>query len=109
MECRIKQEFIGTINGVEIKDKQIFYHVSWILDLIEEEFNLQQIKPNFIRVYASEFENFINDLDEVLLSEIEQELESCVYVDEATNIKFVCFGRHLQLSNQMIKEGQAFV
>ena len=50
----IKQEFIGTINDVEINDKQIYYTTGYMLDLIDTYFG---------EVYN---EQFIKDLAETI-------------------------------------------
>ena len=60
----IKQEFIGTINDVEINDKQIYYTTGYMLDLIDtyygEVYNEQFIKDlaETIRKIKDNTDNF---------------------------------------------------
>ena len=54
VKYEIKQEFIGTINEVEINDKQIYYTTGYILEQIEQRFG---------EVYNNKF---IKDLAETI-------------------------------------------
>lgn len=58
MKSVIIQEFKGTINGIELSDRELFYNCEYILDQLEDQFDIDlptSFIDDFIKAYASIF------------------------------------------------------
>ena len=58
MKSVIIQEFKGTINGIEVTDRDLFYDCEYILDQLEDQFDIDlptSFIDDFIKAYMSIF------------------------------------------------------
>lgn len=58
MKSTIIQEFKGTINGIEISDQELFYNCEYILEQLEDQFDIDlptSFIDDFIKAYNSIF------------------------------------------------------
>lgn len=58
MKSKIIQEFIGTINGIKITDRDLFYDCEYILEQLEDQFDTDlptSFIDDFIHAYSSIF------------------------------------------------------
>lgn len=58
MKSKIVQEFKGTINGIELSDRDLFYDCEYILRELEDQFDIDlptSFIDDFIKAYKSIF------------------------------------------------------
>ena len=58
MKSKIIREFKGTINGIEISDRDLFYDCEYILEELESQFSIDlptSFIDDFIKAYSSIF------------------------------------------------------
>lgn len=58
MKSVIIQEFKGTINGIEVTDRELFYNCEYILEQLEDQFDIDlptSFIDDFIKAYSSIF------------------------------------------------------
>lgn len=68
----IKQEFIGTINDVEINDKQIYYTTWYMLDLIDTYFG-EVYNEQFIKDLAETIRKISDSTDSFSFADLEND------------------------------------
>lgn len=76
MKIKRIQSFIATINGVEFTNEMCFNIAEYILNLIENRFNI-----DFNKYLIEDLDELINDLyinSELSYSDIEQLLSDCI-------------------------------
>ena len=108
MEAKILQEFKGTINGIEIYDKNTFYSTEYILEKIEEKFG-ECYNDEFIKKLSSTIEEVEMKFDNFDRSQLENEFLKSI--DNATEFKDIHFTYYdsewkLEHLNEMIQTGK---
>ena len=86
----IKQEFIGTINDVEINDKYIYNSMEYILDLIEARFG-EVYNQKFIRDLAETIKKIKDNTDSFSFEDLEDDFYYAITnenVEKFEDIKF---------------------
>lgn len=61
MKSKIIQEFIGTINGIELSDRDLFYDCEYILQELEDQFDID-LPTSFINDFIHAYKSIFYDL-----------------------------------------------
>jgi hypothetical protein len=61
MKSTIIQEFKGTINGIEISDRELFYNCEYILEQLEDQFDID-LPTSFINDFIHAYKSIFYDL-----------------------------------------------
>ena len=87
----IKQEFIGTINDVEINDKYIYQTMEYILDLIDTRFG-EVYNDKFIKDLKETIRKISDSTDSFSFTDLENDFYYAITnkdVEKFEDIKFV--------------------
>jgi len=106
----IIHEFKGFIGTTEFDDKQIFYTTQFLVENIENRFNIV-VCDEFIKSFSGEIDRFIYKSEGLILSEFENELSNCISDENITSfeqIAFSVYGDDYRFSdfNKEISEGK---
>lgn len=75
MKSKIIQEFIGTINGIRITDRDLFYDCEYILEELESQFDID-LPTSFINDFINAYSSIFYDLDSEYLYEFRSHMSS---------------------------------
>lgn len=75
MKSVIIQEFIGTINGIKISDRDLFYDCEYILEQLEEQFKID-LPTSFIDDFIHAYSSIFYDLNSEYLYEFRSHMSS---------------------------------
>lgn len=103
----IKQEFIGTINDVEINDKYIYNTTQYILDDIETRFG-EIYNDKFIRDLAETIKKIKDNTDSFSFEDLEKDFYYAITnqdVEKFENIQFNDY-YYTEYLNERLKNGE---
>lgn len=75
MKSVIIQEFKGTINGIELSDRELFYDCEYILDQLEDQFDID-LPTSFIDDFIKAYGSIFYDLGSEYLYEFKSHMSS---------------------------------
>ena len=104
-----KQEFIGTINGVEIKDERNYNSMCYIMDNLSFNFINTEVTQEFVRDLSSAIRELWLGIEQLEMSEIEREFVDCIETSQRfSEIEFAIYGEehYLEEINKKIKKNQ---
>lgn len=104
---KIKQEFIGTINDVEINDKYIYQTIEYILDLIDTRFG-EVYNEQFIKDLAETIRKTKENTDNFSFEYLEKDFYYVITnkdVEKFKDIKFVDY-HYAEYLNERFKKGE---
>lgn len=90
MKSKIIQEFIGTINGIKITDRDLFYDCEYILEELESQFNTD-LPTSFIDDFIHAYSSIFYDLDSEYLYDFRSHMSSSSWdidLKEITQLHF---------------------
>lgn len=85
MNAKIIQEFKGSINGIEITDREIYIECEYILDEIEDVLNIE-LPTSFIKDFIQTYEYVFSNVEPQYAHELKSDIISS-WDQEITNIK----------------------
>lgn len=85
MNAKIIQEFKGSINGIEITDREIYMECEYILDEIEDVLNIE-LPTSFIKDFIQTYEYVFSNVEPQYAHELKSDIISS-WDQEITNIK----------------------
>lgn len=85
MDAKIIQEFKGSINGIEITDREIYMECEYILDEIEDVLNIE-LPTSFIKDFIQTYEYVFSNVEPQYAHELKSDIISS-WDQEITNIK----------------------
>lgn len=103
----IKQEFIGTINDVEINDKYIYNSMQYLLDLIEARFG-EVYNDKFIRDLAETIRKIKDNTDSFSFEDLEKDFYYAISnkdVEKFEDIKFADY-YYAEYLNERLEKGE---
>lgn len=103
----IKQEFIGTINDVEINDKYIYQTIEYILDLIDTRFG-EVYNDKFIKHLAETIRKIKDNTDNFSFDDLENDFYYLITnkdVEKFEDIKFVDY-YYAEYLNERLEKGE---
>lgn len=104
-----KQEFIGKINGVEIKKEANYNAMCYIIDNLSSKFDKTEITKEFVKELSEAIEELWLGNDVLEFSEIESEFYYCIETaDSFSEIEFGIYGEdyYLEEINRKIKNNR---
>ena len=104
-----KQEFIGTINGVEIKDERNYNSMCYIMDNLSFNFINTEVTQDFVKDLSSDIRELWLGNETLEMSEIEREFVDCIETAGSfSEIEFAIYGEehYLEEINRKIKNNQ---
>lgn len=103
----IKQEFIGTINDVEINDKYIYNSIQYILDLIEARFG-EIYNNKFIRDLAETIKKIKDNTDSFSFEDLEDDFYYTITNEDVEKFEDIQFNDyyHAEYLNERLKKGE---
>lgn len=104
-----KQEFIGEINGVEIKKEANYNTMCFIMDNLSMNFEKTEVTGEFVKELSEAIEELWLGNDMLEFSEIEKEFYDCIETaDSFSKIEFGIYGEdyYLEEINQKIKNNR---
>lgn len=104
-----KQEFIGTINGVEIKNESDYNTMCYIMDNLSLNFEETEVTQDFIKDLSSAIRELWLGNEMLEMSEIEREFVDCIETAGSfSEIEFGIYGEahYLEEINKKIKNNQ---
>ena len=107
MEQKILQEFIGEINGVEIKNESIYYATEFVLNPIEKKFG-ECYNKNFVRDLSGTIEDMWLKYNEFSFDVLERDFTYAVeFADSFESIDFEYEGQDWKIDwlNEEIADG----
>lgn len=108
VKYEIKQEFIGTINDVEINDKQIYYTTGYILEQIKQRFG-EVYNNKFIKDLAETIRKTKDNTDNFTFEDFENDFYyyaiSNKDVEKFEDIKFVDY-YYAEYLNERLEKGE---
>ena len=75
MDAKIIQEFKGSINGIEITDREIYYECEYILSEIENTLNIE-LPTSLIRDFINAYEYIFYSLESEFIPEFKSDMVS---------------------------------
>ena len=104
---KIKQEFIGTINKVEINNKYIYNSMQYILDLIEARFG-EIYNEKFIRDLAETIRKIKDNTDSFSFEDLEKDFYYAITNEKYKKFEDIQFDEyyHAEYLNQRLKNGE---
>lgn len=75
MKSKIIQEFKGTINGIELGDRELFYDCEYILEQLEEQFDID-LPTSFINDFIHAYSSIFYDLNSEYLYDFRSHMSS---------------------------------
>lgn len=73
MEAKIIQEFKGSINGIEITDREIYMECEYILDEIEDTLNID-LPSSFIKDFIETYEYVFSNVEPQYAHELKSDI-----------------------------------
>lgn len=107
-----KQEFIGTINGVEIKNESDYNTMCYIMDNLSLNFEETEVTQDFIKDLSSAIRELWLGNEMLEMSEIEREFVDCIETAGSfSEIEFGIYGEddYLEEINKKIKNGDYLI
>lgn len=104
-----KQEFIGTINGVEIKNENDYNSLCYIMDNLSLNFADTEVTQDFVKDLSEAVRELWLGIEMLEMSEIEKEFSECIETSQKfSEIEFSVYGeaRYLEGINRKIKNNQ---
>ena len=104
-----KQEFIGTINGVEIRNENDYNSLCYIMDNLSLNFADTEVTQDFIKDLSAAVRELWLGIEMLEMSEIEKEFSECIETSQKfSEIEFSVYGeaRYLEGINRKIKNNQ---
>lgn len=103
----IKQEFIGTINDVEINDKYIYQTMEYILDLIDTRFG-EVYNDKFIKDLAETIRKIKDNTDSFSFEDLENDFYYVITNKDYKNFEDIQFDDyyHTEYLNERIEKGE---
>lgn len=103
----IKQEFIGTINDVEINDKYIYNTMEYILDLIEARFG-EIYNDKFIRDLAETIKKIKDNTDSFSFEDLEKDFYYTITNENYKKFENIQFDDYYyaEYLNERLKNGE---
>ena len=104
-----KQEFIGTINGVKIKNENDYNSLCYIMDNLSINFADTEVTQDFIKDLSSAVRESWLGIETLEMSEIEREFVDCIETSQKfSEIEFTIYGEahYLERINRKIKNNQ---
>lgn len=103
------QEFIGKINGVEIKNEGDYNTMCQIMDKLSFEFEKTEVTKEFVKELSETVRELWLGNDMLEMSEIEKEFSECIdTADNFSEIEFGIYGEdyYLEEINKKIKNNR---
>lgn len=85
MNAKIIQEFKGSINGIEITDREIYMECEYILDEIEDVLNIE-LPTSFVKDFIQTYEYVFSNVEPQYAHELKSDIIFS-WNQEITNIK----------------------
>lgn len=103
----IKQEFIGTINDVEINDKYIYQTMEYILDLIDTCFG-EVYNDKFIKDLAETIRKIKDNTDNFSFEYLENDFQYVITYVSSRKFEELEFDDyyHAEYLNERLKKGE---
>lgn len=103
----IKQEFIGTINDVEINDKQIYYTTGYMLDLIDTYFG-EVYNEQFIKDLAETIRKIKDNTDNFSFEYLEKDFQYVITYESSRKFEELKFDDyyHAEYLNERLEKGE---
>ena len=103
----IKQEFIGTINDIEINDKQIYYTTGYILEQIKQRFG-EVYNDKFIKDLAETIRKIKNNTDNFSFDDLENDFYYVITYESSRKFEELEFDDyyHAEYLNERLKKGE---
>lgn len=107
VKYEIKQEFIGTINDVEINDKQIYYTTRYILEQIEQRFG-EVYNNKFIKDLAETIRKTKDNTDSFSYSDLENDFYYLITNKDYKNFEELKFTNYYyaEYLNERLEKGE---
>lgn len=102
----IKQEFIGTINDVEINDKYIYQTMEYILDLIDTCFG-EVYNDKFIKDLKETIKKISDSTDSFSFADLENDFYHAITNKDVEKFEDIQFDDyyHAEYLNERIEKG----
>lgn len=103
----IKQEFIGTINDVEINDKYIYNTMEYILDLIEARFG-EIYNDKFIKDLAETIKKIKDNTDSFSFADLENDFYYAITNEDVEKFEDIQFDDYYysEYLNERLENGE---
>lgn len=104
-----KQEFIGKINGVEIRNEGNYNSMCFIMDNLSMNFEKTEVTGEFVKELSEAIRELWLGNDMLEMSEIEKEFYECIdTADNFSEIEFGIYGEdyYLEEINKKIKNNR---
>ena len=103
----IKQEFIGTINDVEINDKQIYYTTGYMLDLIDTYFG-EVYNEQFIKDLTETIRKIKDNTDNFSFEYLEKDFQYVITYESSRKFEELKFDNyyHAEYLNERLEKGE---
>lgn len=104
-----KQEFIGKINGVEIRNEGNYNSMCFIMDNLSMNFEKTEVTEEFVKELSEAIRELWLGNDMLEMSEIEKEFYECIdTADNFSEIEFGIYGEdyYLEEINKKIKNNR---
>ena len=104
-----KQEFIGTINGVEIRNENDYNSICYIMDNLLLAFEDTEVTQEFVKDLSAAVRELWLGIETLEMSEIEREFVDCIETSQNfSEIEFTIYGEthYLEGINRKIKNNQ---
>ena len=104
-----KQEFIGTINGVEIRNENDYNSICYIMDNLSLNFEETEVTQDFVKDLSVAIRELWLGNETLEMSEIEREFVDCIETSQNfSEIEFGIYGKeyYLEEINRKIKNNQ---
>lgn len=75
MNAKIIQEFKGTINGIKLSDRDLFYDCEYILQELEDQFDID-LPTSFINDFIHAYKSIFYDLGSEYMHEFRSHMSS---------------------------------
>ena len=85
MDAKIIQEFKGSLNGIEINDREIYMECEYILDEIEDTLNID-LPTSFIKDFIETYEYVFSNVEQKYAHELKSDIISS-WDQKITDIK----------------------
>ena len=104
-----KQEFIGTINGVENRNENDYNSLCYIMDNLSLNFADTEVTQDFIKDLSAAVRELWLGIEMLEMSEIEKEFSECIETSQKfSEIEFAIYGEahYLEGINRKIKNNR---
>lgn len=89
MDAKVIQEFKGSINGIQIDDREIYYECEYIFGEIESVLNIE-LPTSFIKDFIRAYEYVFSNIDSEYAFELKSDI-ICSWDQEITDIRELDF------------------